>query len=116
MAIVLVITRPDKPELLTEVPVVGKMVFGQSVYCDVLLADKLVANMQFQVHTVTSGQLLITSLDKKREIFINKSRVKISPLKINDVLEIGPFNISIDTAKLTLAEKEGIDMEYVEYC
>ncbi|MBC7541039.1 MAG: FHA domain-containing protein [Bacteriovorax sp.] len=116
MAIVLVISRPDKPEIKQEISVNGKMVIGQSVYCDVKLDDKLIANMQCQVHTAKSGHIVVTNLDLKREVYINKTRLRKSSLKVDDVLTIGPFVIIIDPDKLTLEELEVINTEYIEYC
>jgi hypothetical protein len=116
MAIVLVISRTDKPEIKQEVYVNGKMVIGQSVYCDVLLADKLVSSMQCQLQTTKSGHLVVTNLDLKREVYINKTRLKKSSLRIDDVLTIGPFVLSIDQSKLTPEEMTVLNTEYVEYC
>lgn len=42
MAIIIVITRPDKPEDIKEIAVNRKLVLGHSVYCDVVLEDKTV--------------------------------------------------------------------------
>lgn len=116
MAIVLVISRSDKPELKQEVSVNGKMVLGHSVYCDVKLDDKLISNMQCQVQTTKSGHLLVTNLDLKKEVYLNTTRLKKSSLKVDDVLKIGPFVITIDPNKLTPAELEVINTEYIEYC
>lgn len=116
MAIVLVISRPDKPGLKQEYSVNGKLIIGQSVYCDVKLDDKLVSSMQCQVQTTKSGHIVVTNLDLKREVYINKSRLKKSSLGLEDVLKIGPFVITIDPNKLTPAELEVINTEYIEYC
>lgn len=116
MAIVLVISRPDKPEQKQEISVNGKMVLGQSVYCDVLLNDKLVSGMQCQLQPTKDGHLLVTNLDMKREVYINKSRLKRSSLRADDVLKIGPFVLSIDQSKLTAEEMDLLNTEYVEYC
>lgn len=116
MAIVLLISRADKPESIQEIFVRGKMVMGQSVYCDVKLDDKLVANMQCEVQTVKSGHIVVTNLDQKREVYINKTRLKKSSLKLEDVLKIGPFVITISPEKLTPEELEVINSEYIEYC
>lgn len=116
MAIVLVISRLDKPEVKQEVSVNGKMVIGQSIYCDVLLDDKLVSSMQCQLQTTKSGHILVTNLDMKKEVYLNTSRLKRSSFKVDDVLKIGPFVITIDPNKLTPAELEIINTEYIEYC
>lgn len=116
MAIILVISRTDKPELKQEISISGKMVIGQSPYCDVKLDDKLISSMQCQVQTTKSGHIVVTNLDLKREVYINTMRLKKSILKLDDVLKIGPFVITIDSNKLTPAELEVINTEYIEYC
>lgn len=116
MAIVLVISRPDRPGVLQEISVNGKMVIGQSVYCDVKLDDKLVSSMQCQLQTTKSGHLVVTNLDLKKEVYLNTSRLKKSSLKVDDVLKIGPFIITINPDKLTPSELEVINTEYIEYC
>ena len=116
MAIVLQISRSDNPDNVQEILVNGKMVMGQSIYCDVKLDDKLVANMQREIRTAKSGHIVVTNLDLKREVYINKARLKKSGLKVSDVLIIGPFEIKINSEKLTEKELEVLSMKYIEYC
>ncbi|MFA6235884.1 MAG: FHA domain-containing protein [Bacteriovorax sp.] len=117
MAIVLVISRPDKPEVRQEISLDGKkMILGHSVYCDVKLDDKLVGSMQCEVLTAKSGHIVINNLDQKREVYINQTRLKRSSLKSSDILKIGPFIITIDPDKLTQDELAVINTEWIEYC
>lgn len=115
MAVVIVISHPTKPELQQQFSVTGKLVLGNSVYCDVKLDDKLVASMQCQVQPTKSGHIVVTNLDLKKEVYLNKTRLKKSSLRVDDVLKIGPFVLTIDPLKLTPEELEVINTEYVEY-
>ncbi|MGZ3790545.1 MAG: FHA domain-containing protein [Bacteriovorax sp.] len=113
MAIVVVIKHLEKLEV-KEVVLNGKLVVGQSVYCDVKLDDKLIASMQCQFQTTKCGHVLVTNLDLKREVLINQARLKKSPLKSDDVLKIGSYVLSIDQSKLTPEELSVINAEYIE--
>lgn len=116
MAVVLVISRADQPDLKEEYQVAGKMVIGHSTYCDIKLNDKLVSNLQCQVQQIKSGQVIITNLDMKKAVYLNKTKLKRASLKVNDVLEIGPFVVRIDPEKLSNEEIELINAEFIEYC
>ena len=115
MAIIIIVSRPDQPELRQEFSVTRKIVVGQSVYCDVKLDDKLVSSMQCQIQPTKTGHIVVTNLDQKREVFLNQSRLKRSSLKVNDVLKIGPFVLQLDPNKLTDDELKIINTEYEEY-
>lgn len=115
MAIVIVISRPDKPEVLKEISLDRKLVFGHSVYCDVVLEDKLVAGMQCEILPVKTGHVVIKNLDLKKEVHLNQSRVKKAAIKADDVLKIGPFVLRIDPTKLTAEELALLNTEYEEY-
>ena len=112
MAVYIVVTRPDKPELLNEVPVTRKLVLGNSVYCDIILDDKTVASMQCEITQVKTGHILAKNLDMKKEVILNQARLKKAALKADDVLKIGPFIIRIDPTKLTQEELVVINSEY----
>lgn len=114
MAIVLVITRPDKTDDIKEIPVNRKLVLGHSVYCDVVLDDKSVANMQCEIEQAKTGHILAKNLDLKKEVHINQSRLKRSALKTDDVLKIGPFILRIDPTKLTPEEVQLLNSEFEE--
>ncbi len=115
MAVVIVITRPDKPEDIKEIAVTRKLVLGHSVYCDVVLDDKTVASMQCEIQPVKTGHIVAKNLDGKREVHLNQVRLKRSAIKADDVLKIGPFILRIDPTKLTPEELAVINTEYEEF-
>lgn len=115
MSLVLVIERTDKPDSRKEIPIEKKLVIGQSVYCDVILDDKMIAKMQCQIELSKSGHVVVTNIDKKRDVFLNESKLKRSGIKKGDVLKIGPFILSIDPTKLTQEELDIINTEYEEF-
>jgi pSer/pThr/pTyr-binding forkhead associated (FHA) protein len=114
MAVVFVISRTDKPEERMEIPNKDKLILGKSVYCDIKLDDKLISSIQCEIKTTKSGQVIVQNMDMKREVLINKSRLKKSVIKASDVLRIGPFELSIDQSKLTEEELSIINTDYEE--
>ncbi len=115
MAIIIVITRPDKPEDIKEIAVNRKLVLGHSVYCDVVLEDKTVASMQCEIVPVKTGHIVAKNLDMKKEVHLNQSRLKRAAIKADDVLKIGPFILRIDPTKLTPEELALLNTEYEEF-
>ena len=115
MAIVIVISRPDRPEVMQEVSIDRKLVLGHSVYCDVILDDKMVGKMQCEILPVKTGHIVVKNLDLIKEVHLNQSRVKKAAIKADDVLKIGPFILRIDPTKLTPEELAVINTEYEEY-
>ncbi len=116
MAVVLVLERSDKKDdPKVEIPIVKKIVLGQSPYCDVTLNDKMVAKMQCEIEFSKSGHIVVTNVDQKRDVFLNKSKLKRAGLKLDDVLKIGPFVLRIDPTKLTPEESAVINTEFEEY-
>lgn len=115
MAVVIVITRPDKPEVHLAVAVDKKLVIGSSIYCDVVLEDRTVASMQCQIQTAKTGHILATNLDVKKDVLINQSRLKRSAIKADDVLKIGPFILRVDPTQLTPEELKILNTEYEEF-
>ncbi|MBC7713800.1 MAG: FHA domain-containing protein [Rhizobacter sp.] len=115
MALVIVITRPDKPEVQKVISVDRKLVLGNSVYCDVVLEDKAIASMQCQVHPAITGHVVITNLDTKKEVLLNQSRLKKAALGVDDVLKIGAFLLRIDPTQLTPEELVILNTEYEEF-
>lgn len=115
MAVVIVITRPDIPEIKNEILVNRKLVIGHSIYCDVVLDDKTIAGLQCQIHRVKTGHVLATNLDLKKEVLLNQSRLKRAAIKADDVLKIGPYILQIDHTKLTPEELSILNTEYEEF-
>lgn len=115
MAVFLVVTRPDKPEVLEEIAVTRKLVLGNSVYCDVVLDDKMVASMQCEVIQVKTGHIVVKNIDLKREVLLNQSRLRKSAIKPDDEIKIGPFVVRIDPTKLTVEEIAVLNSEYEEF-
>lgn len=115
MAVFLVVTRPDKPEVLKEIAVTRKLVLGNSVYCDLFLDDKMVASMQCEVVQAKTGHIVVKNIDAKRDILLNQVRFKKSVIKPDDELKIGPFVLRIDPTKLTPEELEVLNSEYEEF-
>lgn len=115
MAVVIVIQRTDKPESKMEIPIVKKIILGQSMYCDVILDDKMVAKMQCEIEPAKSGHIVVTNIDKKRDVYLNESKLKRSGFKKGDVIKIGPFVLSIDPSQLTPEEQAIINSEYEEF-
>lgn len=115
MAVFLVVTRPDKPEVIKEIAVTRKLVLGNSVYCDLVLDDKMVASMQCEVIQAKSGHIVVKNIDAKREILLNQVRFKKSAIKPDDELKIGPFVVKIDHEKLTQEELAVLNSEYEEF-
>ncbi len=115
MAVVFIVSRVDTPHVKKEYPIKEKLVVGKSVYCDVLLDDKLVSSIQCEIRTTKTGHVVVTNMDLKREVLLNQGRLKKSPIKVDDVLKIGPFVMSIDQSKLTEEEMNILNTEYVEY-
>ncbi len=115
MAVFLVVTRPDKPEVMHEIAVTRKIVMGNSLYCDVVLDDKMVASMQCEVVQVKTGHIVVKNIDAKREILLNQVRIKKSAMKPDDEMKIGPFVVKIDPTKLTVDELAVLNSEYEEF-
>ena len=115
MAVFIVVTRPDKPEVLKEIAVTRKLVLGNSLYCDLVLDDKLVASMQCEVIQTKTGHIVIKNIDEKKEMFLNKAKLKKAAIKVDDVLKIGPFLLRIDPTKLTPDELAILNSEYEEF-
>lgn len=114
MAVVFVLSRTDKPEERQEIPIKEKLVLGKSVYCDVKLDDKLISSIQCEIKTTKTGHVIAQNMDLKREVLLNQSRLKKSALKAGDVLQIGPFLLTIDQSKLTPEEMTIINTDYEE--
>ncbi|MBY0413416.1 MAG: FHA domain-containing protein, partial [Bdellovibrionales bacterium] len=108
MAVIIVVSRPDRPqqdELFIEIN--RKLIFGNSMYCDVVLGDKMVANMQFEILAAKTGHIIVKNLDAKKELHLNQARLlslKKTSIKADDVLKVGPFVLRIDPTKLTQEE------------
>lgn len=115
MAVFIVVTRPDKPEVLKEVAVTRKLVLGNSVYCDIILDDKAVAQMQCEIVQAKTGHIVAKNLDLKKEVLHNQARLKKAALKVDDVLKVGPYIVRIDPTKLTQEELVVINSEYEEF-
>jgi hypothetical protein len=115
MAVVIVVTRPDRPEMKIEFSVSRKLILGNSLYCDVVLEDKLIAGMQCEIFPAKTGHVMARNLDSKKEVLINMSRLKKAPLKADDVIKIGPFVLRIDPTQLTSEELIIINSEYEEF-
>ncbi|AUN98751.1 hypothetical protein DOM21_07325 [Bacteriovorax stolpii] len=115
MAFILVISRPDMPEVKKEITVDRKLVLGNSLYCDVVLEDKTIASMQCEILPVKTGHIVAKNLDLKKEVHLNQLRLKRSALKLDDTLKIGPFVLKIDPTKLTPEELAIINTEYEEF-
>lgn len=115
MAVVLVITRPDKPDVQKSISVDKKLVIGSSLYCDLVLEDKNISGMQCQIQPVKSGHILATNLDLKKEVLLNQARLKRSAIKADDVLKIGPFILRVDPTQLTADELKILNTDYEEF-
>ncbi len=115
MAVVILISRLDNPQIIKEIAVTKKIVLGNSIYCDVVLEDKTVASMQCEILQVKSGHIIAKNLDLKKEVLLNQTRLKKSSLTSTDILKIGPYLLSIDNEKLTPEELAVINTEYEEF-
>lgn len=115
MAIILQIKRSNSASVIKEIEVNRKLILGQSLYCDVVLDDKLVAGMQCELLRAKSGHIIAKNLDPKKEVLINNSRLKRSQIRSNDALTIGPFILEFDQEKLTPEEASLLDSEFEEY-
>ncbi|GEM_PF-791846 len=115
MAVVFVLSRTDKPDERQEIPIKDKLIVGKSVYCDIKLDDRLISSIQCEIKTTKSGHVVVQNMDMKREVLLNQGRLKKSALKVNDVLKIGPFLLTIDESKLTPEEMNVINTEYEEF-
>jgi hypothetical protein len=115
MALAIVISRTDKDTENKIIPLTRKLILGNSIYCDVVLEDKSVANMQCEIITAKTGHIVFKNLDGKKEVLLNQTRIKKSVLKIDDVLKIGPFTLMIDHTQLTDEELAIINTEYEEF-
>ncbi len=115
MAVVFVLSRTDKPDERQEIPIKDKLIVGKSVYCDIKLDDKLISSIQCEIKTTKSGHVVAQNMDMKREVLLNQARLKKSALKVNDVLKIGPFVLTIDESKLTPEELTSLNTEYEEF-
>ncbi len=114
MSVVIVIERIDKEDR-KEIAVEKKLILGQSVYCDITLDDKMIAKMQCEIELAKSGHVVMTNIDRKRDVYLNESKLKKSGIKVSDKVKIGPFILSIDSSKLTPEELEIINTEYEEF-
>jgi pSer/pThr/pTyr-binding forkhead associated (FHA) protein len=115
MALILVITRTDKPNEVKAIPLDRKLIVGHSLYCDVVLEDKTVANMQCEIQPVKSGHIVVKNLDGKKEVLLNQVKLRKSAIKADDVLKIGPFILRIDPRELTPEETALLNAEYEEF-
>lgn len=115
MAVVIVITRRDNPQDIKEIIVTKKLVLGNSIYCDVVLEDKMIAGMQCEIQPVKTGHIIAKNLDAKKEVLLNQSRLKKAAISSTDILKIGPYLLCIDKDQLTPEELAVINTEYEEF-
>ena len=112
MAVTILISRSDMLEMVREIHVNRKLVLGNSVYCDVILEDKTVASLQCEIQPTKTGHVVAKNLDAKKDVYLNKTKLKRSAIKVDDVLQIGPFILRIDPTKLTPEELVVLNTEY----
>lgn len=115
MPIIMVATRADKPEVKIEFVVSRKLILGNSMYCDVILEDRSIANMQCEIMPVKTGHVVARNLDLKKEVHLNHLRLKRSALKASDILKIGIFELKMDVSQLTEEEAAIVSSEYEEF-
>lgn len=116
MALVIKISRPDKPQVeVKSVTLTRKLILGNSMYCDVVLEDKSVASMQCEILPAKTGHVVAKNLDAKKEVLLNQARLKQSALKTDDILKIGPFILQLDLSQLTPEELAVVNTEYEEF-
>lgn len=117
MTIILVVTKEGKTEEKGEYVISKKMIIGSSVYCDIILSDKNISGMQCQIEPVKTGHILVTTMDAKKEVFLNDSKLKKNgrhPFRVDDTLKVGPFVLRIDPTKVTKEELLILNSEYEE--
>jgi hypothetical protein len=115
MALVLIMTKVDEPSLKELIPIERKLLLGNSIYCDVVLNDKSIGSIQCQIHPAVSGHLIVTNLNKKVEIRLNKSKLKKSAMRVDDIVSVGAYFLKIDSGQLTEDEWLILDTEYEEF-
>jgi hypothetical protein len=114
MAVIIVITRLDRPEVEQFIPLAKKIVLGSSIYCDIHLEDKMLAKMQCQIQKMSTGQVIISNLDFKRDILLNETRIRKAAIRANDVVKIGAFLLKVDATQLTEEEIQILNTDYEE--
>lgn len=115
MAVVLIVSHVFNLEEAQEILVNRKIVLGNSMYCDVVLRDKNIASLQCEINTHKSGHILARNLDPKKDVFINNSRLKRSPIGLDDVVRIGSYNVRIDLSRLSPDEEVILKSEFEEF-
>lgn len=115
MAIVLEIKNLNEPDDIQKIEINRRIVIGSSMYCDIVLKDKLVSTLQCEVAPHKSGHIIAKNLDLKKEVFINSLRLKRSPITLLDRVRIGAYEIKIIDSLLTDQERENLNTDFEEF-
>ncbi|MBC7711966.1 MAG: FHA domain-containing protein [Rhizobacter sp.] len=106
MAIILIIKTEDG--LITELPVLNKIVMGRSGISDYKIVDIKMSGKHCSFEVNGKGQLLFTDLGSTNGSFLNNSQVNKTMVRVNDVIRIGNTLIKIDEKRLSTSERLAI--------
>lgn len=115
MAIVLEVKNLNEPSDIQTIEIDRRIVMGSSLYCDIVLRDKLISTLQCEVLPHKSGHIIVKNLDLKKEVFINSLRLKRSPFTLLDRLRIATYEIKIIEFHLTDQEREILNSDFEEF-
>lgn len=114
MAIVLIVKNSENSQT-TSFEVNRKLIIGNSPYCDIFIDDKSVAKMQCEIAPHKSGHIVVRNLDQKKIVLINALRLKRSPVRVEDRIFIGAYEMRLDPGALTDEEAKTLLTDFEEY-
>lgn len=104
MAVVLKITQEDEDQQ-QEVKIIESLSIGRGVKADLQIKDKALSSVHGVFKLETSGKLFYEDLSSKNGSYLNGLSVYASQMMVEDVLQIGSAEISIDAMSLTTSER-----------
>ena len=83
-------------------------------FCDTSIIEKSILENE-DLKKIETKERKLKNIDEKKEMFLNKAKLKKAAIKVDDVLKIGPFLLRIDPTKLTPDELAILNSEYEEF-
>lgn len=114
MAIVIIVKNSQNSQT-TSFEVNRKLIIGNSPYCDIFIDDRSIAKMQCEIAPHKSGHVVARNLDQKKVVMINALRLKRSPVRVEDRIVIGNYEIRLDPKELTEQEAKTLLSDFEEY-
>lgn len=105
MAVVLKIIHEEQEQ---EVKVKSNITIGRGVKADLQIKDKSLSSLHGIFKLEGNGKLFYEDLSSKNGSYLNGLSVYASQMMVEDVLQIGSVEISIDAMSLTTSERYAI--------